>query len=246
MKILVAALALAAGAAAPASAETLKKVPPALKPSKAYVLVEYKLQKNPFGNFPGSRKTMPLQTGLILARYDSALGDLRGQGKASANPVPAGQLSGEGFRNKPLAKGENSRLFLIEVDPDTWVVQGFGNTSFSLGSYTFDLAPGTVTDLGVVEAETDWAEGQKPPTVGSVFAAALAGPFAKHPDVAPVRLTFRPRGAGDLPVPAGLPAEAVKPVAFTPDAKFGNYLGGLVNRIEGVNARLRSANPAQP
>jgi hypothetical protein len=28
-------------------------------------------------------------------------------------------------------------------------------------------------------------------------------------------------------------------VAFTPDAKFGNYLGGLVNRIEGVNYRLR-------
>ncbi|HEY0413426.1 MAG TPA: hypothetical protein VGD66_09805 [Allosphingosinicella sp.] len=246
MKRFIIATALAACLAAPAPAETLKKVPPALKPSKAYVLVEYKLQKNPFGNFPGSRKTMPLQAGLVFARYDRALGDIRGHGGASANPVPAGQYSGEGFRNKPIAKGEGSRLFLLEVDPDTWVIQGFGNTSFSLGSYTFELAPGTVTDLGVVEPETDWAEGQKPPTVGSVFAAALAGPFAKHPDVAPARLAFRPRGAGDLPVPAGLPVEAVRPVAFTPDAKFGNYLGGLVNRIDGVNARLRAATPAQP
>ena len=34
-------------AAAPAPAETLKKVPAALNPAKAYILVEYKLMPNP-------------------------------------------------------------------------------------------------------------------------------------------------------------------------------------------------------
>ena len=72
----VAGLALAA--AFPAAAKTLPKVPPALDPAKAYVLVEYKLLKNPFANFPGSRKTMPLKTGLVFGRYDPALGDIRG------------------------------------------------------------------------------------------------------------------------------------------------------------------------
>ena len=238
MRTIPLALALLA-AASPAVAKPLKVVPPALDPAKAYILVEYKLQKNPFAGFPGSRKTMPLNTGLVFGRYDPALGDIRGMGKARGNPVAADQLAIEGFRNKPLAKGPGSRLFLLEVDPDLWVVQGFGNTSFSLGSYAFELAPGSITDLGVVTAEPDWAEGQKAADGGDVLTAALAGPFAKGPDIAPMRLTFRPRGEGDIPIPAGLPADRVRQPAFTPDAKFGNYLGGLVNRIDGVNARLR-------
>ncbi|HET9638778.1 MAG TPA: hypothetical protein VFP12_06195 [Allosphingosinicella sp.] len=234
---LLAALALAA--AAPGAAKTLPKVPPALNPAKAYILVEYKLLKNPFGNFPGSRKTMPLKTGLAFGRYDPALGDIRGMGKARANPVPAGQAPIEGFRYKPVAKGPATRLMLIEVDPGTWVVQGFGTTSFSLGSYAFELAPGTVTDLGIVEAEPDWAEGQDPPEMSDVFKAGLAGPFGKSADIAPMRAVFRPRAGGDIPLPAGIPADKVRPVAFIPGAKFGNYLGGLVNKIEGVNAGLR-------
>src|SRR5439155_4584569 len=116
-----------------------------------------------------------------------------------------------------------------------WVVEGFGDTSFSLGSYSFALTPGAVVDLGVVSVQKDWAEGQEPPSVGSIFAAALAGPFAKGPDIAPLRATFRPRGSGDMAPPAGLPVERVHPVSFTPGATFGNYLGGLVNLIEGVN-----------
>ena len=228
----------AAACASPAAAETLKKVPAALNPAKAYVLIEYKLQANPLAGFPGSRKTMPLQSGLVLARYDPALGDVRGKGKAAANPVPAGQFPAESFHNKPVAKGTDSRLFMLELEPDTWVVQGYGDTSFSLGSYSFVLAPGTVVDLGVVTAERDWAEGQKPPGVGSVIGAAFAGPFAKRPDMAPLRASFRPRGSGDMPVPAGL--RAATPVSFSPGATFGNYLGGLVNRIEGVNSRLHS------
>ncbi len=93
----IAALALAA--ASPAAAVTLKQVPAALNPAKAYILVEYRLLKNPYaGGMPGSRKTMPLKSGLTFARYDPALGDIRGMGKARANPVAPGQQAAEGFR----------------------------------------------------------------------------------------------------------------------------------------------------
>ena len=188
--IVLAAAALLA--VSPAAAVTLKQVPAALDPAKAYILVEYRLLKNPYGGgMPGSRKTMPLKSGLTFARYDPALGDIRGRGRASDNPVAPGQQSGEGFRSKPLAKGSGSRLFLLEVEPDVWVVQGFGNTSFSLGSYMFELAPGTVTDLGVVEAEPDWAEGQKKPNMGRLLGSAMAGPYGKSPDIAPMRATYR-------------------------------------------------------
>lgn len=226
--------------ASTASAEPLKKVPASLSPTKAYVLVEYQLQKNPMASFPGSSKTIPLMSGLTLARYDARLQDVRGLGRAKSNPVAAGKTAQEVFRNRPVVKGPQSRLFLLEVEPDVWVVQGYGNTSFSLGSYSFELRPGVVTDLGVVSAEPDWAEGQKQATVGSVLSAAFLGPFAKRPDVAPLRATFRPRTVADLQVPAGL---TVVPVQFQGNATFGNYLGGLVNRIEGVNARLKSGQP---
>ena len=238
----MAAIALAAGSSA--MAQPLKTVPAALDPTKAYVLVEYRLRANPYASLPGSRKTMPLNQGLVLARYDRALGDIRGLGRAKQNSLPAKQSAFEGFRNKPLVKAAESRLFLLELEPDTWVVQGWGNTSFSLGSYAFDLAPGTITDLGVVVAEDDWAEGDRPPTVGSLFKGALLGPFSKRPDVAPIRVRFEPRGPKDIAVPAALPAGSVQPVRFEPDAKFGNYLGGLVNRIEGVNARLKAQSVA--
>ena len=223
-------------AAASASAETLKAVPAALNPAKAYILLEYRLLDNPMANLPGSRKTLPLLTGLIFARYDDALGDIRGFGKAGANPVPAKQVPTEAFRNREIARGEGSRLFLIEVEPDRWVIQGWGNTSFSLGSYAFTLAPGSVTDLGVAIGATDWAEGDRAMNGGDMFKMALLGPFAKRPAIAPMRVRFRARGAGDMAVPPTL--GAVRPVAFTPGATFGNYLGGLVNRIEGVNAPM--------
>jgi len=240
--IIIAAIA----GASPLSAETLKKVPTALNPAKAYVIVEYKLQANPYSGLPGSRKTMPLQSGLVLARYDAALGDVRGMGKAKSNPVPAGQVAIETFRNKPIGKGETSRLFLLELDPDTWVIQGYGDTSFSLGSYSFSLAPGSIYDLGVVSVERDWAEGQKPPNAGSIIGAAFAGPFAKRPDMAPLRAAFRPRGSSDMGFPAGIPAERVTQAAFETGATFGNYLGGLVNRIEGVNAGLKAKAASGP
>lgn len=228
--------ALALAAAVPAEAATLKQVPARLNPTKAYILVEYRLLKNPYsGGLPGARKTMPFKSGLAFARYDPVLGDIRGMGKARSNPVPAGQQAGEGFRSKAIAKGPGSRLILLEVEPDLWVIQGYGGTSFSLDSYTLELAPGSVTDLGVVEAEPDWAEGQKRPNMGRLLGSAMAGPFGKSPDIAPMRASFRPRGPGDIPLPAGLPADRVKPAEFTPGARFGNYLGGLVNRIEGVN-----------
>ena len=236
---------LAILAAGPAAAETLKKIPAKLNPAKAYILLEYKLQENPLASFPGSRKTLPLTTGLIFARYDPALGDIRGAGKAKANPVPAKQQAVEPFRNREIMKGKASRLFLIEVEPDTWVIQGWGNTSFSLGSYAFTLEPGTVTDLGVAIPATDWAEGDRAANMGDIMGAALLGPFAKKPAIAPMRVAFRTRGADDFAIPPGLPAEQVRPVAFTPGAKFGNYLGGLVNRIEGVNAQLKAATASE-
>jgi hypothetical protein len=227
--------------AQPALAETLKAVPVALNPAKAYILIEYRLMANPMADFPGSRKTMPLTTGLSFARYDPVLGDIRGLGKASTNPLPAKTPVTEFFRNREIVRGDGARLLLLEIDPDIWVIQAWGTTSFSLGSYSFKAEPGTVTDLGVVEGASDWPEGEHGMNGGDLMKMALLGPFAKRPPVAPMRASIRPRTAADMPVPAALASAQVKPVEFTKGVTFGNYLGGLVNRIEGVNASAKRA-----
>lgn len=234
-----AAPALIALSAQPASAEALSKVPAQLNPAKAYVLVEYELMDNALKSLPGSRSRLPLIAGLALARYDAELKDVRGLGRAASNPVPKGQQAQERFKSRVLARTETSRMLLLELEPDLWVVQGYGNTSFSLGSLSFRLEPGIITDLGVVSAAPDWAEDQRAMNGGDLVKMAFLGPFAKKPDVAPMRASFRPRTDKDLPIPAGLPKDKVQAVAFMPDAKFGNYLGGLVNRIDGVNFRMK-------
>ncbi|MEP6784551.1 MAG: hypothetical protein ABI898_02300 [Sphingomonadales bacterium] len=225
-----------------AFAETLKAVPATLDPTKAYVLVEYRLMADPYSDLPTSRKSMPLNEGLALARYDAVRRDIRGLGRAQSNPVPANQEAIERFSNRVIAKSDGSRLMLLAVEPDTWVVAGYGNTSFSLGSYAFNLAPGTVTDLGVVEAARDWAQGDRQANGGDLLKMAFLGPFAKRPAIAPIRAAFRPRTASDLPVPTTISSAAVRRVTFVPNAQFGNYLGGLVNRIEGVNATARAGS----
>ena len=184
---------------------------------------------------------MPLTSGLTFARYDALLGDIRGLGRAKANPLPGKQSPIEPFHNRELVRGDAARLHLIEMEPDLWVIQAFGNTSFSLGSYAFRLEPGTVTDLGVAEPATDWPAGERAPDIGDIFKSALLGPFAKRLAVAPARVSFRARTDRDIAVPDGIPHDKVRTVKFEPGVKFGNYLGGLVNRIEGVNATSQAA-----
>lgn len=228
--------------AAPAGADTLSKVPAQLDPAKAYVLIEYRLQKNTMGGF---RKNLPLSEGLAFARWDAAAEDIRGLGRAAENPLPPKVAVEEPFRGKTIGKSETSRMVLLEMEPDIWVIRGLGGTSFSLGSYTFELAPGMVTDLGVVTYGPDFAEDQRAITGGDLMKSALLGGlFGGLPEAPPFYAEFRARAAGDMPVPAGIPADKVQPVQFTPGAKFGNYGGGLVNRIEGVNRRLKAETSA--
>lgn len=234
---LILTLALVAPAG-PGVAAALKAVPSQLDPAKAYILVEYELPPNPSAS-PGSGKTLALTSGLVFARYDPSLGDVRGRGRAAKNPVPAEQKAIEEFREAIIAKRKGRSLQLIEVEPDTWVILGWGrHTSFSRGSYTFTLVPGSVTDLGVVVGERDWAEDAKSvASRANMWKASLLELEAKAGHVPPMRVRFRPRTSADLPVPAGLPADKVQPVTFTPGAKFRNYGGGAPSRIEGENGR---------
>jgi hypothetical protein len=230
-RVLILALALAT---APASAGTLPKVPVTLDPSKAYVVVE--IGKLDDGVLYGS---------LVLARYDEGKGDIaeptpRAEGKAGKNVAV---LDNRLYLLKPAVKNGDRRLYVVELDPGLWVVEGANDTAFSLGSSTLRLQAGSVTDLGVVTVYSDFPEGQKRDvlTNGRLLKGALMGGIfgSTIPKSMPKAIDVRSRTSGDIPMPAVL-AGLARPVEWAGQVKFGNHLGGLVNRMGGRKARIKA------
>jgi len=230
MKFALAALAGMAAFALPSSAsaaELLKSLPATRDPAMAYVLVE--LRNHDDAKLPGN---------IILARYDPVGGDVRGGLRSPASKLAKGASVRVSVRSKPLVKTEGGRLYLLALEPDTWVIEGAGGTAFSLGSKSFVARAGEVVDLGVLTPRGDYPEGEGPYrlTAGKVAKIALLGPFAKQPKPVPAMVEMRSREASDMAIPVSLRA-AAKPASFQEGAKFGNYLGVVVNRIGGRKGR---------
>ncbi len=227
MKRALAIAVACATVATPAVAEELKKLPDRLDPSKAYVLVEL-----------GSLDETGIKGEIVLARYDAEAGDVLGHGPSEAGLDKKSMRAVHESVRKGFVKDKerHTRLHLLELEPDLYVVEAANGTSFSLGSRTFRAEPGTVTDLGVVAIATDWAEGEGPPTFGVGDAAKLLlfGAFAgpKQPP-RPVFVTVHERSSGNLQLPAMLASRARAVTWEATDATFGNHLGLLVNRFGG-------------
>jgi len=222
--------AFAALLASSVHAEELRKLPEQLDSRKAYVVVE-------LGQLDGAM----LPASLVLSRYDSAHGDLEfaDAGKAKAGAVAELRQT----VGRALVKENKRRLCVLSLEPGLWVVEGANDTAFSLGSSTLALQPGTVTDLGVTNVYSDFATGEKRDvlTSGRMLKSALLGGLfvSRLPAPVPRAVEFRPRTADDLPLPAMLAAKSA-PVQWLGEVRFGNYMGGLVNRMGGRKARLRA------
>ena len=226
-------LALALLAITTAAAAAGKDIVPLQRdPSLAYLLVEVRNfdPKIAGGNsVPGS---------LVLARYDPEKLDIRDGSRVLPTSPPKVEAVRVVTAGKPLAKEKSRRLYLLTVTPDMWVIEGAQGTSFSLGSKSFRLEAGGVYDLGVFEPVADWRPGEEQGmSVGSLMAMAMLGPFAKRPDPTPAFVRWHPREATDMPLSDKLANWPVVPVKFAGDVRFGNHLGGLVNRIDGREGR---------
>ena len=224
-----AALAAAILVLAPAVEAKIKSAEQ-MKADKAYLLVQ--IEPVEFQMMGNNR----LVTGVSFAPYDP-------QTKQTRETLLA--------RKDPVAKDGKRRLYLLEIDPGTWVIAGTGgsdsqmgsaDTSFSLGSYHFDARAGELVDLGVFVPQRE--ESDNPDTkmnTGNVLGMAL---FGARVEPVPNKLTIRPRGTDDIAIPAWLSARPLVQPAFVYGGTFGNDLGGLVNRIDGKAGRGRTAGAA--
>jgi hypothetical protein len=206
-----------------------------IDPDSAYVLVEV-------GNLENALLKGTKGPGTItLARYDPVNGDVRGGYKSPETALGPKVSPRIQLMAKPVGKSKTSRLYLAKVEPDIWVIEGANGTAFSLGSKMFEIKAGQVIDLGYFKPNVDWLEGEGPKSMlGGMMGAALFGSMKPKED-RPVRLQWRPRSTGDIALPSELGQAVVVPASYTDGAKFGNYLGGLVNRIGGRGERSSTA-----
>lgn len=223
-------LLIALCAISPALAGTLKKPPTQLDPAKAYVVVEI-----------GHMDDAMLPGTLTLARYDPSKSDI-----AAPTPPPEGKIPKGGwvadnrvFLRKAAFKDKKRQLFYVEMQPGLWVIEGANDTAFALGSNTFELAPGSVTDLGVARVFSDFSEGEKRDISNNarlLKAAFTGGLFVSiKPKPVPRAVEFRPRTSTDLTLPPIF--TSAPPVNWSGLVEFGNYLGGMVNRMGGIKSR---------
>ena len=209
----------------------------AIDPAAAYILVEIANLDNAL------LKGTTAPGAITLARYDPVGGDVRGGNRSPGTLLGKNEVLRIVIDRKPVAKSKLSRLYLVQVPADTWVIEGSGSTAFSLGSRTFTAAPGQIVDLGWFDPSVDWLEGEGPKDMASGLMGAAFFGSVNPKDLRPIKLDWRPRGAGDLALPPALAGKMLVAADYAEGAKFGNYLGGLVNRIGGRATRGQDAAP---
>ncbi|HYD38791.1 MAG TPA: hypothetical protein VEA60_14325 [Allosphingosinicella sp.] len=211
---LFAALALPAPTALPA-AEVLKIAPASLDSRRAYLLVRLGKRDEKVWNL------------VSFYRYDPTAEDLRGKGRAKANPVPRGEDKAAVVDAKPfLAEEGNIRTYLVAVTPGRWVIASSPTTSYSLGSYQFDARAGEITDLGTLYMGAE---------NGSSIWPRLAG-IHSAPDIEKRGYTVADallveRAATSTPVPAAVAALPRRPADYLPAPRFGNHSGQMINAV---------------
>jgi hypothetical protein len=196
----------------------------------AYVLIEVGSLEDAVikgASLPGS---------IIFAQYDPDSKDLALNGSKSGGKTPA-LLATRASTTKPIAKSKSARLYLVQLLPGKWVIEGANGTSFSLGRKSFNIEAGQVIDLGFMKPKVDRLEGEEPKSQASAFLSALTVGSMKPKDERPVRLEMRARTQSDLALPPGLLNVPLSQPSYEEDKRFGNHLGGLVNRIGGRASR---------
>lgn len=221
MKRLLLAAALAVAPAPSLAADALKVAPTGLDPARGYVLVRLGERMPNVWNY------------LMLAPYDDQAEDVRGRGRAKANTVPKGADKQVMIGAKPfIAEEPHLRTHIVAVTPGRYVIASSPTTCFCLGSFSVDVAAGTVTDLGSIyigaeNGSSPWAALSKLhsspdiETRGYTVADAIAIVPAKADTAVPPALAALPRVQAN----------------YLPVRRFGNHNGLLLNRALPLGAQ---------
>ena len=134
-----------------------------------------------------------------------------------------------------FGSADNTSLYLVPVNPGRWVVGGAGNTVLSLGSWGFDVKPGEITYVGTVLTDRENGKSKVPELASAKLSQDLVEFGTLMNIVMSDAVLVKPAAEGET-LPAAIAAHKVTRAALTPDVRFNNFLGALVNRGVGLPA----------
>ena len=205
-----AAAMIVAGAAAPEPADAarqLRRGPVQIDNSLGYVLVRIGPTRNEAGRAQR----------LYLWRYDSDRGEVRTTRRRDPAQVPRGEDAFARLGDRPFTVAGETGIFLTSLTPGDYVIHGTESTCFCLGSYSFTVRAGEITDIGTVMIDAE---------NGRSGSAALQE--YRLPDDILDRsyavndvMLVRPASEGD-PLPAEVANLRIARAELRPDARFIN------------------------
>jgi hypothetical protein len=235
-KALAVSLVLAALSSQPAySAEKAKKVPKikleTLKPGKiklddrlGYVMIRLgpkAADKNP-------------ALGVGFSRIDAATNKPFDFPTIDVIPKDFWRTASVGINvGRSFADVDGAGLYYIGFYPGRWVIGGVGQTCMSLGTYTFDVKQGEVTDIGTLLVARENGEAGVPELKDAKLSQDLAE-FGTMMNIVMTEALYA-KPASDTPtLPAELKAWPVTKATLMPDHRFDNNCTTLINRASSL------------
>ena len=124
---------------------------------------------------------------------------------------------------------DGTGIYYVGFYPGRWAIGGVGQTCMSLGSYTFDVKVGEVTDIGTLLVARENGEAEVPELKDAKLSQDLADFGTMMNIVMSEALYVKP--ASDTPtLPAELKSMPLVKATLTPNYRAENTCSSLINR----------------
>jgi hypothetical protein len=130
---------------------------------------------------------------------------------------------------------DGAGIYYVGFHPGRWAIGGVGGTCMSLGSYTFDVKAGEVTDIGTLLVARENGEAG----VAELKDAKLSQDLAEFGTLMNIVMSeaLYVKPASDTPtLPAELKAKPLVKATMTPDYRAENTCMSLINRAASLPA----------
>lgn len=221
--------ALAGFASVPAAAQKPVKIPKIklepLKPGKikldprlGYILVRMG---------PNGADVKPVPVGFVRINATTGKGF---EGEAEADVPDFGRtLSVAVNVGRSFGSSDGHAVYLLSAYPGRWVISNVGGTCLSLGSYSFDVKQGEVSDIGTLLTAREDGKAGVPELADAKLSQDLID-FGTMMNIVMSDAMFAAPAVDAPAMPAELAGFPVTKVALAPDFRSDNRCQGMINR----------------
>jgi hypothetical protein len=130
---------------------------------------------------------------------------------------------------RSFGESDGGGVYYVGFYPGRWVINGVGSTCMSLGSYTFDVKEGEITDIGTLLVARENGEAGVPELKDAKLSQDLVE-FGTLMNIVMSEALYVKPSSSTPTLPAELKAMPVVKATLTPDHRYDNVCSTLINR----------------